>query len=224
MDSLKDLFQRCHERHHTPLSQQKSIIAPSFHKQNFHLTVFCALGYPVEIEALIAANIECCPLKKMSENEVFPVRYEHPDERWVDYPTRAYDVLHWQQSWGITLFTGKPSKNWHEFEFTYEAVTKTPDAVSDCLEALLSCATNPLLTMTDKGGLRFTCRIRDYINPINEGLYVADQGVPMLVIEGDNSYSLWDARKEIILGDLLRPPDIEKESVFVPINAFRNKF
>ena len=224
MDSLEDLFQRCHERHHNPLSQQKSIIMPSFHKQDFHLTVFCAVGYPIEIEALIAANINCCPLKKMSKDEVFPVRYEHPDERWVDHRTRAYGALYWQQSWGITLFTGAPSKNWHEFEFTYEAVRKAPDAVSECLEVLLSLATNPLLTMTDKGGLRFTCRIRDYINPINEGLYVADWGTPILVIEGDNSYSLWDARKEIILGDLLRPPDIKKELIFEPINAFRNKF
>ena len=162
--------------------------------------------------------------EKDVERRGFPVRYEHPDERWVDHRTRAYGALYWQQSWGITLFTGAPSKNWHEFEFTYEAVRKAPDAVSECLEVLLSLATNPLLTMTDKGGLRFTCRIRDYINPINEGLYVADRGTPILVIEGDNSYSLWDARKEIILGDLLRPPDIKKELIFEPINAFRNKF
>ena len=38
---------------------------------------------------------------------------------------------------------------------------------------------------------------------------------------GEKGYSCWDARYEILLGDLLDPPVISKEVLFPPIDALR---
>ena len=42
-----------------------------------------------------------------------------------------------------------------------------------------------------------------------------------LEIRGEKGYSRWDARYEILLGNLLEPPVIVKEALFAPINALR---
>ena len=45
-----------------------------------------------------------------------------------------------------------------------------------------------------------------------------------LEILGEAGYSPWDARHEILLGDLLNPPVITKEVLFTPVNALREEF
>lgn len=44
-----------------------------------------------------------------------------------------------------------------------------------------------------------------------------------LEIFGEKKYSCWDARYEILLGDMLNPPVIAKEVLFAPIDALRAK-
>ena len=140
----------------------------------------------------------------------------------------------WDTSWGIQVYTGIPSEHygarWHDLNFTYQALCAAPDAVLVCIEALVSSVANPLLTLSKSGGLRFSCRVPDYLHPDTEAekLYIYKHtptaGNPQqrdmyLEILGEMGYSRWDARYEILLGNLLDPPVIVKEALFAPINA-----
>ena len=134
------------------------------------------------------------------------------------------------------MYTGMPSErdgaHWHDLHFTYEAISAAPDAVFTCVETLVSAVNNPLLTMTESGGLRFSCRVPDYLHPDTqqEKLYIhkhtstaenPHQRDVYLEIIGENGYTRWDARCEILLGNLLEPPIIPKEILFAPVNALR---
>ena len=152
--------------------------------------------------------------------------------------TKAEDwgFRRWQTSWGIQVYTGIPSEragaHWHDLNFTYQALCDAPDAVLACIEALLNSVANPLLTLTKSGGLRLSLRIPNYLHSDSEAekLYIYKQtptlGNPhqrdvYLEIRGEKGYSRWDARYEILLGNLLEPPVIVKEALFAPINALR---
>ena len=86
--------------------------------------------------------------------------------------------------------------------------------------------------MTKSGGLRFSCRVQDYLHPNTdeakqyihkhtptaENLYHRDV---YLEISGAEGYNRWDTRYEILLGNLLGPPIIAKEVLFAPIDTLR---
>ena len=144
----------------------------------------------------------------------------------------------WHTSWGIHVYTGAPSERdgarWHDLEFKYEALCAAPDAVLACIETLVNIVANPLLTMTETGGLRLSCRIPDYLHPSTEAsrLYIyKDTLMPenlyrrdvYLEILGEAGHSPWDARCEILFGDLLNPPVISKEILFASIDALRTE-
>ena len=136
----------------------------------------------------------------------------------------------------VQVYTGIPSQrdgaHWHDLNFTYQALCDAPDAVLTCIEALLNSVANPLLTLTRSGGLRLSLRIPNYLHQDtpDEKLYIYKHtptpGNPhrrdvYLEIRGKKGYSRWDARYEILLGNLLDPPVIVKEALFAPINALR---
>ena len=91
---------------------------------------------------------------------------------------------------------------------------------------------NPLLTLSKSGGLRFSCRIPGYLHPNTKQarLYVY-RGTPTaenphqhetyLEIFGEKGHNYWDARYEILLGNLVDPPAISREVFFATIDAFR---
>ena len=134
------------------------------------------------------------------------------------------------------MYTGIPSAregaSWHDIDFKYEAICAAPDTVLACVQALVNTAANPLLTLTKSGGLRFSCRVPGYLHPNTEQarLYVY-KGTPTadnphqhdayLEILGEEGHNCWDARYEILLGNLLDPPVISKEVLFAPIDALR---
>ena len=86
--------------------------------------------------------------------------------------------------------------------------------------------------MSKSGGIRFSCRIPDYLHaktevskryiykhvPTVENSYHRDV---YLEISGEEGYNRWDARYEILLGNLLDPPVIAKEILFAVIDALR---
>ena len=88
------------------------------------------------------------------------------------------------------------------------------------------------MTLSKSGGLRFSCRVQDYLHPntdeakpyiykhapTTENPYHRDV---LLEVFGDESYSCWDARYEILRGNLLDPPIISKEVLFAPIDTLR---
>ena len=237
MNLLKDIIQRCHERHAKPLRQRKTVAMPSmFTKGHFYqYRVYCAHNTPVLLDDLETADISFMPIGRAPENDRGP---RHFGGELFRRRTKAEDwgFRRWQTSWGIQVYTGIPSEHagahWHDLNFTYQVLCDAPDAVLTCIEALFSTTANPLLTLTKSGGLRLSLRIPNYLHrdTQDEQLYIYKQtptpGNPhhrdvYLEILGDKGYSRWDARYEILLGNLLEPPVIVKEALFAPINALR---
>ena len=235
-NALQDIIARCHQRHEKPLKQRRSIVEPLLYKglpSNF--TVYCAHRYPVMLQDLEAADISFMPIGHAPGNDRPPrgFRGERFSKR---QQATDWKTFRWHKSWGIHVYTGIPSARegalWHDIDFTYEAVCAAPDAVFACVEALVDAVANPLLTLSKSGGLRFSCRIPGYLHPNTEQarLYVhkhaptsenPHQHDTYLEILGEKGHSCWDARSEILLGDLLDPPVISKEVLFPPIDAFR---
>ena len=237
MNPLKDIIQRCHERHAKPLRQRKTVAMPSmFTKGHFYqYRVYCAHNVPVLLDDLEAADISFMPIGRAPENDRGP---RHFGGELFRRRTKAenWGFRRWQTSWGIQVYTGIPSEragaHWHDLNFTYQALCDAPDAVLTCIEALLNSVANPLLTLTQSGGLRLSLRIPNYLHrdTQDEKLYIYKHtptpGNPhqrdvYLEIRGEKGYSRWDARYEILLGNLLEPPVIVKEALFAPINALR---
>ncbi len=235
MDFLKDIIQRCHERHAKQLRQRKTVAMPSmFTKGHFYqYRVYCAHNAPVLLDDLEMADISFMPIGRAPENDRGP---RHFGGELFRRRTKAenWGFRRWETSWGIQVYTGIPSEragaHWHDLNFTYQALCDAPDAVLACIEALFSTIANPLLTLTKSGGLRLSFRIPDYLHQDtqDEKLYIYKHtpGNPnlravYLEIRGEKGYSRWDARYEILLGNLLEPPVIVKEALFAPINALR---
>ena len=237
MNPLKDIIQRCHERHAKPLRQRKTLAMPSmFTKGHFYqYRVYCAHNAPVLLDDLEAADISFMPIGRAPENDRGP---RHFGGELFRRRTKAenWGFRRWQTSWGIQVYTGIPSQrdgaHWHDLNFTYQALCDAPDAVLTCIDALLNSLANPLLTLTKSGGLRLSLRIPNYLHrdTQDEKLYIYKRTPTpdnphhrdvYLEIRGDKGYSRWDARYEILLGNLLEPPVIVKEALFAPINALR---
>ena len=235
-DVLRDIISRCHRRHEQPLKQRKTISTPRRYKGHpYHFTIYCAHRYPVMVHDLEAANISFLPIGRAPVSDRPPRNLKR--EPFLKYRrTPPWDAIRWHRSWGIQVYTGMPSARdgapWHDIDFKYEAICAAPDAVLACVQALVDTAVNPLLTISKSGGLRFSCRIPEYLHPNTEQarLYVYKQALPAehpnlhevyLEISGEKGDSCWDARHEILIGDLLDPPVIPKEVLFAPIDALR---
>ena len=151
---------------------------------------------------------------------------------------RDWHARRWDVSWGLQIYTGIPSERngarWHDLDFKYDAIAAAPDDVLASIDVLVNAVANPLLTLSRSGGLRFSCRVPEYLHPDTEEerLYVYKHTPTLenpnhrdiyLEILGEKGYSRWDARYEILLGNLLDPPVISKEVLFAPIDAFRAK-
>lgn len=238
MNSLKNIIQRCHQRHKKPLQPKKTVVTPSVYKGlYYHFTVYCAQRYPVTLYDLEAAGISFMPLGGGPGHERVPQSFG--GERFLSRQKMAdWNMRLWHTSRGLHVYTGVPSERdgarWHDLEFKYEALCAAPDAVFACIETLVNIVANPLLTMTETGGLRLSCRIPDYLHPNTEAsrLYIyEDTLIPenlyrrdvYLEILGEAGHSPWDARCEILFGDLLNPPVIAKEILFASIDALRTQ-
>ncbi len=237
MNSLKDIIERCHQRHQKPLQPRRSAATHWMYNKGYphQYTVYCAHKYPVLLNDLEQAGISFMPIGRTPEKEQGLRRFG--DELFSKRQRMTdWKMERWNASWGIQIFTGIPSEydgaRWHDLDFKYEAMCGAPDAVSACINALTNAVVNPLLTMSKSGGLRFSCRIPNYLHSnIEEAkLYIyketptaenTHQRDVYLEILGENGYSYWDARHEIVLGNLLDPPIITAEVLFAHINTLR---
>ena len=237
MNPLKNIIQRCHQRHAKPLRQHKTVAIPSMYTKGhfYQYRVYCGRKYPMLLDDLEAADISFMPTGHAPYNDRGP---RHFGGELFTRRTRKedWDIRRWNTSWGIQVYTGIPSERygarWHDLNFTYQALCAAPDAVLACIEALVSSVANPLLTLSKSGGLRFSCRVPDYLHPDTEPqkLYIYNntptaetpqQRDVYLEILGEKGYSCWDARYEILLGNLLDPPVIVKEALLAPVDALR---
>ena len=239
INSLEDIIQRCHQRHEKPLRQRKTVAMPAMYTKisRHQYTVCCAHQYPVMLHDLERADISFMPMGHAPDHDQGPRSFG--DDRFLKRQgIKDWGVRRWDSSWGIQVYTGIPSERdgarWHDLHFKYDALCAAPDAVLACIEALVNIVKDPLLTLTKSGGLRFSCRVQDYLHPNTEQakLYIyKDTPTPenlyqrdvYLEIFGEMGHARWDARYEILLGNLLEPPVIAKEVLFAPIDALRAK-
>ncbi len=239
MTILKDIIQRCHNRYaeRGKLRQRRTVISPALYQSvvPYQIKVHCVRGNPMTLGALERADISFMPIGHAPENDQGP--RDLGGNRFLrQQRIQDWGIKQWHTSWGIQIYTGNPSQRdracWHDLEFKYDAICAAPEAVSTCIEALINMSANPLLTLTKSGGLRFSCRIQDYLHPnTDEAKYFIYKHSPTaenpfhrnvyLEIRGDEGYSRWDMRYEILVGDLLNPPVITKEVLFTPINILR---
>ncbi len=235
---LQDMIARCHQRHEEPLKQRNTTVTPRLYKGlPYHFTVYCAHRYPVMLQDLEAASIPFMPIGQAPGTDRPPRSFG--GERFLKRQQATdWDAIRWHKSWGIQVYTGMPSTRdgapWHDIHFKYEAICAAPDAVLACVQALVNAVANPLLTLSKSGGLRFSCRIPGYLHPntkqpllsVNKQTSTAENPhhhKAYIEILGEKGYSCWDARYEILLGNLLDPPVIPKEILFAPIDALRSK-
>ncbi|RKU25871.1 hypothetical protein C6499_14240 [Candidatus Poribacteria bacterium] len=187
------------------------------------------------LDNLEQADISFMPIGRAPENNQGPCdfgRARFPKRQRAD----SWEPEYWLASYGIQIWTGIPSQRdgarWHDIEFKYEALCAAPDAVLACVEALVNAVENPLLTLSKDGGLRFSCRIPDYLHPSAQAskqyIYKHNPSTEdphhrdvYLEIFGEAGYSCWDARYEIIVGNLLDPPVIAKDVLFAPMDVLR---
>ena len=235
---FQDIIARCHQRHEEPLKQRKTTLSPPLYKGlPYHFTVYCAQKYPVILQDLEAANISFMPIGQAPGADRPPRSFG--GERFLKrQQAMDWSATRWRKAWGIHVYTGIPSArdgaSWHDIDFKYEAICAAPDTVLACVQALVDAVANPLLTVSKSGGLRFSCRVPGYLHPDTEQarLYVykgsLTAGNPhqhdvYLEIFGEKGHNCWDARYEILFGNLLDPPVIPKEVLFAPIDALRAK-
>ena len=237
MDSLKDLIERCHQRHNKPIRQRKTLVKPAVYNLGYpheHI-IYCARNYPVRLHDIELADISFMPIGHAPKNDHGP-RSISSKLFFERQGIKSWAMEHWDKSWGIQVYTGIPSDRggarWHDLDFTYQAVCSAPDAVYACIDVLVNAVENPLLTLSKSGGIRFSCRIPDYLHPKTEmDRFYIYKHTPTtedphrtevyLKILGEHGYNPWDARYEILLGNLLAPPLITKEILFGPIEALR---
>ena len=233
---LPDIISRCHDRHEKPLKQRKTTLTPPLYKGlPYQVTVHCAYRYSVPIQDLEAADIFFLPIGRAPGTDHSP-RHFGGTPFWQREQIPDWDAIRWPRSWGIQVSTGMPSARdgaaWHDIDFKYETICAAPDAVFACVQALIHSAVNPLLTISKSGGLRFSCRIPGYLHPSTKQarFYIYKQTSAAahpnphevyLEIFGERGYTRWDARHEIVIGDLLDPPVIPKEVLFAPLDALR---
>ena len=238
MNSLKDIIERCHQRNKKPLGQRKTVARHwMYNKDHPHQhTIYCAHKYPVILANLEQTGISFIPIGRVPEHNRGPRTFDGKRQFLKRRGTKNWTTRRWDTSWGIQVYTGTPSERdgaqWHDLDFKYEAICAAPDAVFACIEALVNAVVNPLLTLSESGGLRFSCRIPNYLHSNTEKvrLYIykatpttenSHQRDVYLEILGEEGCSCWDARYEILLGNLLDPPIIDKEVLFAHIDTLR---
>ena len=238
-DLFDDLIQRCHQRHQKSLRQQKTVATPAMLSTAYlhQYTVYCAYKYPVLLGDLEQADISFMPIGRAPEHDSGP-KSVMPKRFLKRQGMRDWHARRWDASWGLQIYTGIPSERngarWHDLDFKYDAISAVPDDVLTSIDVLVNSVANPLLTLSRSGGLRFSCRVPEYLHPNTEEerLYVYKHTPTLenpnhrdiyLEIFGEKGYSRWDARYEILLGNLLDPPVISKEVLFAPIDALRAK-
>ena len=200
-------------------------------------TVYCAHKCPVLLDDLEQADISVMPIGRAPVHDSGP-KSLMPNRFLKRQGMRNWRARRWDASWGLQIYTGIPSERdgarWHDLDFKYEAISAVPDDILTYIEVLVNAVENPLLTLSRSGGLRFSCRVPEYLHPNTEEekLYVykhtstpENPGYRDVYLEilGENGYSRWDARYEILLGNLLDPPVISKEVLFAPLDALRAK-
>lgn len=143
-----------------------------------------------------------------------------------------WELKSWKQSYGVQVYTGEPSEFLTDLDFEFECVQDYPHQLIQTLAALCDLTPRPLITISKSGGIRFSCRTPDYVHPRKtaDREYIAaynqetgNREALYLEIFGEKGLSRWDARYEIITGDLFNIPVIDYHVLFDVIDELKKQ-
>ncbi|MDE0554965.1 MAG: DUF3987 domain-containing protein [Candidatus Poribacteria bacterium] len=230
----------CIARNNTSLEQCKTQRIP-YHNDPDYTTrykVWYAKDLCADVLDFTEAGISYNPIYQDTGTGAFAIepftekKTRRGKQGWdVAYEMRDWEQSSWNNSYGIQIFTGEHSGWWTELDFEHEIIAEHPDAFVDCFQSLITLVRTPLITITKSGGLRFSCRTPNYAHGRTdaEKRYIyrhdSETGDTILYLEifGKKGQSRWDARYEIISGDIFKPPIIDKEALFELIDKLKEQ-
>ena len=229
---LQDLIERCIARNHQ--SNQRRHPQKTHVYQN-EITIYYAYSdgklQSAKPSDFADANLGIIPIAKNG----YPIE-QYTASVGKDWQTRYgfddWENRSWKQSYGVQVYTGIPSEYLTDLDFEFDIVRDHPDTLLETLYALFSLSKKTCLTISKSGGIRFSCRSPDYVHPRSTEAreYIAKYNQETgtreelyLEIFGDKGLSRWDARYEIITGDLFDLPVIEADALLEIIENLKSK-
>ena len=222
-------LQRCIQRHESPLPALKTRVShyrDGYKKRYARYAVAYAAGKTIDPEKLSRARLGFLPIAKSG---FCPEKYgEEAGKDWeTTYGVSDWKSKSWRDSYGIQIYTGKPSAYLTSLDFEYAILRDHPQPFLDTLNRLCALTEKPLLVISKSGGLRFECRTPGYIHPKRDQRYVAtwknhhEHKDLYLEIFGEKGLSRYDARYEIYTGSLLEIPVIDHHQLFEILDELR---
>ena len=219
---LDKLVQRCIDRHRKPLQQ----IQTRSHQGRY--SVAYSAAKTIDPEQLSRVGIGFMPITKSGHcPELYSVK---AGKDWqTTYSVSDWKAESWRDSYGIQIYTGKPSKYITDLDLEYAIIRDYPEVFKSTLERLIALTEKPLIVISKSGGLRFVCRTPCYVHSKSDQRYVAtwknhhEHEHLYLEIFGDKGLSRYDARYEIIAGSLLDIPVVDHHVLFEIIDELREQ-
>ena len=225
-------LQRCIQRHKNPLAELKTRV--SYHRDGYNkryarYAVAYAAGKTIDPEKLSHAGLGFLPIGKSGHCLEY---YTQPnsDKDWeTTYSVSDWKPKSWRDSYGIQIYTGKPSGYLTSLDFEYAIIRDHLQPFLDTFTRLCTLTENPLFVISKSGGLRFECRTPGYIHPKTDRRYVAtwknhhEHKDLYLEIFGEKGLSRYDARYEIYTGSLLNIPIIDHHQLFEILDELRQQ-
>lgn len=225
---MKNLIERCQARHEKPLSALQTRVSSTGY------SVYYASRdgklQSTDPHQFAEAGLGILPIARTG----FSIE-KYSTGSGKDWETR-YGVEDWQpQSWkrsyGVQVYTGLPSDYLTDLDFEYVIVKDYPELLIETLSRLCDLTSHPLMTISKSGGVRWTCRTPDYMHPKRNAdrEYIGvwdkngDRSALYLEIFSEKGLSRWDARYEIVEGDLFNIPVIDTESLFAVIDDLKDR-
>ena len=224
---LNTIIERCIAR-----SKKPKIAYPTRHHQGEY-TIYYAIQdgklQSATPRAFEAAGLGIIPIAKNG----YPIE-EYAASVGKNWHTRYgfddWEVGSWKQSYGLQVYTGTPSGYLTDLDFEVDIVREYPTEMTQTLTELCDLAPSPLILLSKSGGIRFCCKTPDYVHPRTnqDREYIAKwnhqtgkRDKLYLEIFGDKGLSRWDARYEIITGNLFDLPVIDHHALFEIIDNLK---
>lgn len=217
---IDDLLERCLHRHENPLQPVKT--------RWQHRAVSYAAGKTINPEEFSRVGLGFIPIARSGN---YPRKWRAVEgKNWeTTYGVSDWKPKSWRESYGIQIFTGKPSEYLTDLDFEYAIVRDHPEVLVSTLQQLCALVDNPLLVISKSGGVRFSCRTPGYVHPRSDQTYVAtwknhyQHEHLYLEIFGEKGLSRYDARYEIYTGSLLDIPVVDHQALFEIVNQLRQQ-
>ena len=233
-DIVKNGFdlQRCMQRHKSPLPVLKTRVfhyRDGYKKRHARYAVAYAAAKTIDPEKLARAGLGFLPIAKSGH---CPEYYTQPNsnKNWeTTYGVADWKPKSWRDSYGIQIYTGKPSGHLTSLDFEYAILRDHPQPFLDSLTQLCALTEKQFLVISKSGGLRFECRTPGYVHPKTDQRYVAtwqnhhEHKDLYLEIFGEKGLSRYDARYEIYTGSLLDIPVIDHHALFEIVDQLREQ-